>query len=60
LVGRETPTEEIDQALDKLEEDIEELRTEMPQEPDSDDFYGSNVPGSGQDESRSVFDDVDQ
>ncbi len=59
LVEHETATEEINAGLAKLEEVIEELRSEMPQEPDSDDFYDRNPLGSGHNESRSIFDDVD-
>jgi energy-coupling factor transporter ATP-binding protein EcfA2 len=57
---RETATDEIDAALERLKNVIEDIRAEMPQEPDSDDYDGSDAPGGGQDELRSIFDDVDQ
>jgi hypothetical protein len=50
----------IDAALAEIKRVIEELQSEMPQEPDSDDFYGRGSSGSGNGDSRSVFDDVDQ
>ena len=49
----------IDSALEEIEELVEELRSEQPQEPDSDDYRGGSHSGGG-DDSRSVFDDVDQ
>ncbi|MGA2435844.1 MAG: hypothetical protein ABSG25_11220 [Bryobacteraceae bacterium] len=49
----------IDSALKEIEELVEELRSEQPQEPDSDDYRGGSHSGGG-DDSRSVFDDVDQ
>jgi hypothetical protein len=49
----------IDFALEEIEETVEELRSEQPQEPDSDDYRGGSYSGGG-DDSRSVFDDVDQ
>jgi energy-coupling factor transporter ATP-binding protein EcfA2 len=50
---------DIDRALDKIDEVVEELRSEMPAEPDSDDFFGGRTQGSEPGDSRSVFDDVD-
>jgi hypothetical protein len=50
---------QLDNALAKIDEVIEELRSEMPEEPDSDDYYGRNSVESGQETSRSVFEDVD-
>jgi hypothetical protein len=49
----------IDSALVEIDELVEELRQEQPQEPDSDDYRGGSHSGGG-DDSRSVFDDVDQ
>jgi hypothetical protein len=49
----------IDFALKEIEGIVEELRQEQPQEPDSDDYRGGSHSGGG-DDSRSVFDDVDQ
>jgi energy-coupling factor transporter ATP-binding protein EcfA2 len=49
----------IKEALENIEQCIEELRSEQPEEPDSDDYYGRNSSGGSQDDSRSVFDDVD-
>jgi len=50
----------IDAALAEIKRVVEELRSEMPQEPDSDDFSGGGSGGSRDEGSRSVFDDVDQ
>lgn len=52
--------EQIESALTRIEEVVEELRSEQPRERDSDDFYERGSTGGGHDESRSVFDDVDQ
>lgn len=60
FAGKEIAIGEINGALIKLKEVIIELYSEMPQEPDSNDFYDSGMLGSEPDESRSVFDDVDQ
>jgi len=49
----------IDSALTEIEKVVDELRSEQPQEPDSDDYRGGSSSGMG-DDSRSVFDDVDQ
>ncbi len=49
----------IDSALVEIEELVEDLRRGQPQEPDSDDYRGGSHSGGG-DDSRSVFDDVDQ
>ncbi len=50
----------LDAALGEIEKVVEELRSEMPPEPDSDDFVGGSVASDGEDASRSIFDDVDQ
>ena len=47
-------------ALKEIEEIIEELRSEQPEEPDSDDYYGRSSTGREHDDLRSIFDDVDQ
>ena len=51
---------QLDSALDEIEKIVEELRSELPPEPDSDDFYGGSLASEGEDASRSIFDDVDQ
>lgn len=51
---------QIEAALADIKEVIEELRSDQPQEPDSDDFRGQSSDDSGDDDSRSIFDDVDQ
>lgn len=51
---------QIQSALADINEVIEELRSEQPQEPDSDDFRGQSSGEGGDADSRSVFDDVDQ
>lgn len=51
--------ERTEEALDEIEQNIEELRSEHPLEPDSEDYHGRNSSGGSQDDSRSVFDDVD-
>ena len=49
----------IETALRDIAELVEELRSGQPQEPDSDDYRGGSDSG-GSDDSRSVFEDVDQ
>lgn len=51
---------QIQAALAGIDEVIEELRSDEPQEPDSDDFRGQSSGDVGDADSRSVFDDVDQ
>lgn len=51
---------QVESALVAIKEAVEGLRDEQPLEPDSDDYYGSGSAGGGHDDSRSVFDDVDQ
>jgi len=51
---------QITSALAQIDVVIEELRSEQPQEPDSDDYRGHDSPTLESDDSRSVFDDVDQ
>jgi energy-coupling factor transporter ATP-binding protein EcfA2 len=48
----------IDSALSEIEEAIEGLRSEMPDEPDRDEYYGGEAQGGAGGE-RSIFDDVD-
>ncbi|MEJ7591388.1 MAG: hypothetical protein WKF77_07555 [Planctomycetaceae bacterium] len=52
--------EQIEAALTRIEEIAEELRSEQSVETNSDDFYDRGSTGGGHEESRSVFDDVDQ
>lgn len=51
---------QVESALAEIKEAIDELRSGQPQEPDSDDFRGQSAGGGSGDDSRSVFDDVDQ
>jgi len=60
LADNDISKAQIDAALNQLEQVVEELRAELPQEPDSDDFYGGNSSGGGHDDSRLIFDDVDE
>jgi hypothetical protein len=50
---------QVESALTSIREVVEELRSEQPGEPDSDDYYGRGSSGTANDDSRSVFDDVD-
>jgi len=50
---------QIDTALADIEQVIEELRSEQPEGPDFDDYYGRDSLSGGRDVSRSIFDDVD-
>jgi len=50
----------ITAALMEIEEVIEELRSEPPEEPDSEDYYGRSSSDRERDDTRSIFDDVDQ
>ena len=55
----ETAVAKLEGALAEIEQIIEEIESELPDEPDWDDDYrGSSVSGE-RDGSRSVFDDVD-
>ena len=55
----EEAAEQIDAALAAIDNVIEELRSGLPPEPDSDDFYGGSTQASERDSERSIFDDVD-
>lgn len=50
---------QIDAAFSEIEQVIEELRSEQPEEPDYNDYYGGHALSAGTDASRSIFDDVD-
>ncbi len=50
----------IDEGVTEIGRVIEELRADLPQEPDSDDFRGASGGTDDRDDDRSVFDDVDQ
>ena len=50
---------QLESALASICEVVEELRAEQPGEPDSDDYYGRGSSGTANDDSRSIFDDVD-
>lgn len=45
--------------LADIQEAIEELRSELPQEPEDEDFFRDSPRGGASDNSRSIFDDVD-
>jgi hypothetical protein len=51
---------QLDAALGEIEKVVEDLRSELPPEPEPDDFYGGSSAREGEDASRSIFDDVDQ
>jgi hypothetical protein len=50
---------QLDAALGEIEKVVEDLRSELPPEPEPDDFYGGSSAREGEDASRSIFDDVD-
>lgn len=50
---------DIDRAIDRIDDVVEELRLDMPEYPDSGDFFGRSAQGSELGGSRSIFDDVD-
>lgn len=52
-------TKLIDDGLGLIERTIEELRSEQPQEPDSDDFRAASSDDGDHDGERSIFEDVD-
>ncbi len=49
----------IDAGLEEIQEAIEELRSELPQESEDEDFFRDSPRGGTSDNSRSIFDDVD-
>ena len=53
-------TTSIDIGLAEIDEAIEELQSEMPSEPDRDDYIGGGGRDDHSEGSRSIFDDVDQ
>lgn len=57
--GNATAVTQIDNALAAIDQTIEDLMAEMPQDPDMEEYYGGRSGGSGGDCERSVFDDVD-
>jgi hypothetical protein len=59
LVDFDDAQAQIDNALSHIDEVIEDLKTEKPEEPDYDDDYERGSSGSEDSVSRSVFDDVD-
>lgn len=50
---------QIESALTNIQEHVAELREEQPGEPDSDEYFVHGSSGGGNDDLRSVFDDVD-
>jgi energy-coupling factor transporter ATP-binding protein EcfA2 len=56
----EDAVSEIDTAVRRINEVIEDLRAEMPQEPEYDDVFQRESSDSGHVDSRSIFDDVDK
>jgi hypothetical protein len=59
FVDFEDAQHQIDTALDRIDQVIEDLRSEQPEEPDYDDYDGRGSSGSGHGATRSIFDDVD-
>jgi len=59
LLSQPEAIAQIDAALGEIEQAIEELQAEMPEERESSEYYGSTSQVRN-DESRSIFDDVDQ
>jgi len=53
-------TKLLDEGLGSIERIVEELRSELPQEPDSDDFRAAFGADDENDGERSVFEDVDE
>lgn len=51
---------QVQSALVDINAAVEELRSDQPGEPDSDDFRVQSTDADGNDDLRSVFDDVDQ
>lgn len=49
----------IDAGLLEIQKVIEELRSELPQVPEDEDFFRDSLHGGSSDDSRSIFDDVD-
>ena len=49
----------LDAGLTEIEELVEALRSELPDESESEDYIGELPHGSSADDSRSIFDDVD-
>lgn len=60
LVDDSDAQSQIKSAMDQIKDIIEELRSDRPLEPDSDDFFRQSSGGADAMDSRSVFDDVDQ
>ncbi len=50
----------IDAAMNQIEEVIDKKRSEMPEDPDVDDYYSRDDRGHSAGGARSIFDDVDQ
>jgi len=55
----EHASERIAKALADIDQVIEELRSEFPEKPDEDGFFGRRTQEEVQDSARSIFDDVD-
>ncbi len=49
----------VAKALSDIDQVIEELRSEFPEKPDEDGFFGERTQEEAQDAARSIFDDVD-
>ena len=49
----------VAKALADIDQVIEELRSEFPEKPDEDGFFGERTQEEAQDAARSIFDDVD-
>ena len=55
----EDAVQRIDAALAEIEEAVEQLRDDLPEEPEEDEFYGDRRSAVSSVDGRSVFDDVD-
>jgi hypothetical protein len=58
LVENKQVQDQLKDALIRIDNAIEELRSEEPEEPDYD-VYPGDLPGNGRDHLRSIFDDID-
>lgn len=59
LIDFDDAQAQIENALNHIDQVIEDLRSEQPEEPDYADYYGRGSSDSERDGSRSIFDDVD-
>jgi len=59
FIDRDDAVQQIDASLAEIEEAVEQLRYDMPGEPEGDEFYGDRRSAVSSVDGRSVFDDVD-